>query len=255
MRAVVRYFFVGIASVLASASVQSEDKPDITVAFSYAAPLIYSKDGQIVGLYPDVLREVFEKKLGFQLRFADRPWKRAQADVERGDADIIVTVPTPERRQYVLVTEQPIYRLERNIYSRVGHPLLSSLKTAQSLEDLLALDLTASTDIGDGWYRANVAVRGVQTHYTPDLINSFMMVADGRADVVISSSTMARSIIDEKELGGRILDTGGRLDSPPAHILIGKKSHLSSQMDIVNDAIAALIASGQLEILSRQHLQ
>ena len=56
----------------------------------------------------DILKEIFENQMGYILEFKELPWKRAQKNVEKGAADLLVTVVTKERLEYAIKSDFPI---------------------------------------------------------------------------------------------------------------------------------------------------
>lgn len=76
------------------------------------------KDGQWRGLGVDVLRAL-AARAGDTMRFKLYPWPRAQAMVERGQADILVgPYQSPERLQRFAFLDQPFYRDRLVFYTR-----------------------------------------------------------------------------------------------------------------------------------------
>lgn len=66
-------------------------------------------------MYLDLMREIFEKKLGMTIVPHQLPWKRCQAKVRIGEADIMLTVATDERLEYALKSDQSFYELYLNV--------------------------------------------------------------------------------------------------------------------------------------------
>lgn len=61
-------------------------------------PIFYQKqDGEFAGLSYEIADLVFKQKLNLELEVNLFPWKRAQYNVREGNADFLVTLPTPER--------------------------------------------------------------------------------------------------------------------------------------------------------------
>ena len=61
-----------------------------TIRFVYYndnAPFGWEENGEMQGIYIDIVNEVFKKRLGIPVEHRGYPWKRAQMMVKNGDAD------------------------------------------------------------------------------------------------------------------------------------------------------------------------
>jgi polar amino acid transport system substrate-binding protein len=126
-------------------------------------PYIYtSADGKAQGLYVDILTELFKNKLEMELVFQKVPWKRAQSNVENGQADFLVTVPTEKRLEYTVKSDAPLLEFYLRIFAYAHHPKLAKIHTISSGRDIKELGLIPVTNIGNGWHKKILIVLVLQ---------------------------------------------------------------------------------------------
>lgn len=241
-------------SLVPVCSVSAEDDPaELIVVYAHQPPLISKKNEIVVGYYADVLRLLFEEKLKYKLSFVGKVWKRAQLHVSSGAADIIVTVPTPERLTYAAAVGGPINEVKMRLYSRTDHKKLSTLDRVRSIADLRAAGVSMVANIGDGWHEANIEDAGVPTSYVPDLQNAFLIVANGRADAVFARPETANRIVERHNLQGKIGLTKGIVEPANIHVLVSKKSPVLAQQIAIENALAKIAEAGDLERLRTRY--
>ncbi len=243
---IVLFSFLGLFSLFeVKAEELKQIKDTVTVSYAYNKPLIYQVGNHGTGVYPDILYEIFSVELGLQLDFQERPWKRAQTDIKMGRSDVIVTVPTSERLRYVLASRDPIYYLERKLYTYQGHTKLKEIQAIKTIADIIDLNLSMAAIIGDGWYKENLLNKGVATRLVPDPRNSFRILADKRVDAIITSPSTAENVLRHEGVTEKIVDTGISFRSAAAHILVSKKSKYAHRMNEIDQAIAKIIKDGR----------
>ncbi|UTW58174.1 transporter substrate-binding domain-containing protein [Kordiimonas sp. SCSIO 12603] len=246
-------FFLLCVLFLSNAISGLETEKSLTVSYATNKPLIYPENQRAQGVYAEVLRAVFEDELGIQLKFENRPWKRAQIDVKMGRADIIVTVPTTERLRYVVPSVLPVYQLQRRLYTYPGHPRLDEILTMRSVQDVIDARLKMAAVIGDGWFKEKLLSRGVDANLVPDPRNSFRLLSDRRTDLVITAPSVYKNVMVTEAIEKDIFDTGVNLESISAHILMGKRSPYISLMPEVDHIISEMRRSGQLEAIYKKY--
>ncbi len=132
-KSIVTLFIIIILNLVFFTPVYASDKKQtqsITFASLKWIPFCYiDKQGNVEGLYIDLLKEIFETEMGFKLEYKILPWKRAQLEVMNGTADFLVTVATKERLEYAIKSEYPILQLYLYVYTYKGHPKLDVIKT------------------------------------------------------------------------------------------------------------------------------
>jgi polar amino acid transport system substrate-binding protein len=229
------------------------DKTVITYAGTNWPPYCWSdSSGTAIGLYPDLLRALFEQELQMKMQTVFVPWKRAQLMVETGEADILVTVPTAERRQYALISQQPLVDIYLHVFAAASHPRLAEISIITSAADILRLDLRPVTNIGNIWHQEEIDSHGINTVYVPSEENAFLVLAAGRADISIEPSIVGMHLIKKFDLGTTVTMTPARFGPLHMHLLVSKNSPFAMNMDRINTALQNLHSSGRIAaILAR----
>ncbi|SFI26718.1 amino acid ABC transporter substrate-binding protein, PAAT family [Tindallia magadiensis] len=79
------------------------------------APISYEEDGEIKGISPDIIREVFDR-MDHEISLELIPWARVQAKVAEGEADAFFSPYfTEERNRIYLFPEEPLL-YEENVF-------------------------------------------------------------------------------------------------------------------------------------------
>jgi len=212
------------------------------------APYAYmDKNGQAKGLYIDILTELFEKQLGMELVYQNVPWKRAQYNVQNGQADFLVTVPTESRLQYAVQSNLPVLEFYLKVYTYVNHPKLAQINNISSGSDIKEAGLVPVTNIGNGWHKKNIDSFGVATQYVPSEENAFNVLASKRADLTIEAEFSGRYMINSLKLNDQVVATDGTFGPLKFYLLMGKKSQHLPRLSQLNSALNELLNSDRME--------
>lgn len=247
---------VFITQALAQTSTDLPTRTIITAALMennppFTAPNPKHPTGQ-GGLLIEILDEVF-KQLDLPYAVEVYPWARAQATVQAGRADILVTVPTDERRGYALVSEQSVFPMVMQVYARKDHPLLPEIRRIKSTQDIVALDLVAISNLGNGWHKANIEAAGVKTFYGTNDESAARMLAAKRGDILVDSAVSMAVEIRRQGLEGTLTAAAAPFAPLRFHVLVGQKSPFARRMPDINRAIATLQKNGTLERLYQKY--
>jgi len=241
---VLMVFVVSVSQAIAVA----KEKKNIVFTFSNWVPMVYMDGfGRGQGVLVDIAREVFEKELGLNLICIERPWKRAQLQVEKGDSDFIITVATASRKKYALAGKHVFYTLPLYIYTYAGHEKLGAIHKIQSVRDIKELRLKPVTNLGNGWHKDNVDAYGINTHYVGKEDNILLFLAMKRADIMIDAVVPTNYLIKEMELSQKIVLTKSRFSQVDFHLLLSRKSQYVSWMDRIDSAFEKAEKSGRIQ--------
>lgn len=216
-------------------------------------PMNYENDKGIPsGLYIDILNEVFVNQLGIPLSTRFRPWKRAQVEVRKGITDFLITVATRERLKYSTKSNEPFFLLYLYIYTYANHPLANQIDQIKSPEDIVKLNLTAVTNLGNGWHKSNMEAKGVKTHYVRLEDSALGFLSLKRADIMIDALISTNHLIRKKGLSSKIQLTKARFGPLKMHLLMSNQSPFLKLMPEINEAFKNLQDEGVInEIISR----
>ena len=209
----------------------------------------------IKGLYADILDDILGKRLKHRWTGTLLPWKRAQAEVQSGTSDILITIPTAERRAYALVSTLPVYEESLYVYTYKGHPRIEEIRKIKTAEDILRLGLTPVTNLGNNWHRENIDAFGVKTHYVPADENLAKFLAAKRADIMIDKPSSMNRLIENLKLTQQIEMTPARFGPIKIHILVSQKSPLAASMPSLNQAVEQFVKDGTRERLAAKYLR
>lgn len=229
-----------------------------TIKFSFADwPPVISLDstGNAQGIYGDIVHELFDKRLKIRSQAKELPWKRAQESVRHGKIDFIITVPTEERLSYAHASDSSFYDLYLHVFTWQGHPKQEEMKSITSAEDILRLNLTPVTNLGNGWHKNNIDRYGVKTHYVPAETNALSFLAYKRADITIEALVTMVHALKQSPKEMKIVDTGARFGPISMHLLLSKQSPFVPLLPKINMTFKEMLEDGTVDsILQKYHV-
>lgn len=201
---------------------------------NYPPANFQAQNGQFKGFLRDIVVEVFTKGLNIQVDIAVYPWKRCQAKVKDGTADIMVTIPTQERLEYAVTHTRPVWIKRRVLYTYHGNSKINDIQRLSGLAAIKSGGYQVISYLGNGWVEKEVQGLGIAVTYATTVDGMYHMLAAKRGDIVIEEKSLAAPRIAEQGLSERILETKGVGSESGFHILISKKSPyavLASRID------------------------
>lgn len=169
------YFLANlVAFLLLSFNVQAE-----TFTFVVAdkePPLSSELDNMAIGLIPDIVNLVFSHLPAHQVKLKAYPWARAQLEVERGNADGLLTYPSNKRKRYASFTSSTVYKLDFGylIYDK-ANAKRHEIESATSFLDLKNIKIITQT--GAEWEADNIPkyMRKVEANELQTMIHFLML--------------------------------------------------------------------------------
>ncbi len=180
--------------------------------------------GRMNGLFHDILSEALERRMGLETVWEEYPWARCQANVRDGAADAMLTVPTMERSSYARVSGEAFYRKGMHVFTRAGHPRREQILALSSLEDIRAGGFSVITYMGNGWSQMHVEPMGIPVVQTSSLRSVWLMLAEGRGDLVIEWPPAARHELSGLDLENAVVLGRGEVAGMSFHLLVGTSS-------------------------------
>lgn len=183
-----RLFLLGL---LAGAAGRARGEPATRIRMAvngrFAPLVLWDGAGQWSGLLVDELRLAAETA-GVVFDFVDRPWARGQQMVRAGELDGFCTIPTAERRDYVLFAPTPLFAEQTVLVGRADD---ARIEQARTLDDIKALKFAEPR--GTGWTRGYIDEDRVV--WCSDINNILSMIEAGRADAGFFGRTGAESAL------------------------------------------------------------
>lgn len=227
----------------------AQDRPMRFVYFNDYPPFSYADDqGQAIGLFIAVFREIFENRMGLETEHDLLPWARAQYFVRTGQADAFCTVPTPERKIYTQISTTPVVEVNFGALTHKDHPQLQQLLAIQRIEDLQ--HWTIASYIGSLWADRNV--KGTTVYRPHRLENAIIMVDAGRADLVVGVSQVLRFKARRIGFSQQLVEIPAVLDRRPFHLCIARNSPYANHIQAFDRHLNDMITSGLLAELIEQ---
>lgn len=217
------------------------DYPDYWPFFSR------QENGEMAGFFYEIVDEALAR-LGMATRWRDFPWGRCQDNVQSGETEAMITVPTPDRLEYAATHPDPFYRKQLTVFTYRDHPRLDFIRRMKTLDDIRAGGLAVITYSGNSWNDRNIRTRGIKVYETPLLKSVWRMLANKRGDIVIEWPVAAWADIHTTEVGhDAIVQTGVTFDPMPFHLLISKKSSMTRILPEFNRIILEMQKSGRID--------
>ncbi len=164
-------------------------EPTLTMVYmADAEPANWLEDGVARGIEVEIVQWVCDR-LGIKVVHEFYPWIRAQKKIELGTADAMLTTPTPKRFQYAVFGRENVMPNYWNLFIRKGDlRMTEKVKALKRLEDLKPYSLVDF--LGNGWSAAFMkSDEGYNIHYVTRVDQLPVMLAAGRAEILINSSS------------------------------------------------------------------
>lgn len=226
----------------------------ISFGFSDWKPAAYmNEQGEPAGILIDIVTKIFEENDALEPVFRYRPWKRTQIDVQKGNTDFMITLPTEDRLTYSNQSKQPIFKIFLDLHTYVGHPKLSEILKIKTAQDIIDLNLTSLSNLGNGWHKNHIEASGVRTLIAPTDENTMQILAHKRADILIEPSFSTSETIKTLGLEDMILNTGISFDSINFHLLMSKKSKHVELLPEIEKTMLRLVDDGIISAIFQKH--
>ena len=174
-----------------------------------------SEDGRMTGFFYDIVNEALDR-MGIESQWRPFPWSRCQALVQSGEADAMITVPTPERLVYTDTHVNPFYLKRLKVFTTRDHPKLAEIGRLCSIDGIFRQGLVVVTYHGNGWNDKYIRSKGIKTYESPLIKNVWLMLANHRGDIVIEWPMAAWPLIKEAGVEDRVVETDVSLEGVEA---------------------------------------
>jgi polar amino acid transport system substrate-binding protein len=178
------------------------------------------------------------------------PWRRAQAMVQSGRQDAMVTLATNERAQYSIASTETLYHLRLRAFTSASHPRRAELAELKEVNQLKPWHLLSY--LGDGWARAHLESAGFRVDWSRDLATVLNQLAAQRGDLCISAEVEAMPLIRAMGLQDQLIMLPEVFDTLEFKLQISKLSPHLSKLPAIDAAIRSMHADGTIERISRE---
>ncbi|QDQ26045.1 amino acid ABC transporter substrate-binding protein [Chitinimonas arctica] len=217
------------------------------VVLAEYAPYSWMGEQGPKGLEVEILQEVIARRMQVPLSIEILPWARAQLYVEQGVADAFVAYPSERRRQYTVISEQPMADWSVVLYTASNHPRLPDLARVDKPSQLQPFRIGSLN--GNNWVDEHLA--GMEIDRNPTVEPLLRMLVAGRIDVLPDSPTVVNYYLRVLKLNGQVKALN-RVAERSLHLCIGRKSRYLDIMARFDATMRQLRRDGTLaRILSR----
>jgi polar amino acid transport system substrate-binding protein len=186
-------FFVSFIST----SVSEENK-NFTIAYaSQWSPISYGVGGEVDGILPRLMDEIFSGIEGFELTHNGLPWERAQKMFFGGGVDGMVTTATKKRMQHAEKSSEAALEIPFHPIIRRNSELKDKLLADKSLQDLRGYRYCDV--LGNGWAEEFYKKRDIEFSIAPTIDHCLLQLQLNRVDIVIHAKPVLE--IFKKKLG------------------------------------------------------
>lgn len=246
-----KQIFLALLTTILTLDLHAANNKPLRVAYfeNYAPYSWLDSDGQMRGIFIDILDEVIGKRMGVTVKHIGLPWARAQQHVRMGDYDAMIAPITAERATYTHISDVPVLTSRLALFTDAEHSELNRMKQAQSLADIESYEFI--TQLGDGW--AAEKLSGMKVYYVSDLNSVLRMLSAGYADLFIESSMVVHWNLRSLNMVKNIIEVEGiSFEETPYHLMLSKKSRqqIGEEFD---KQMAAFVQSGQLNPLLQDY--
>jgi polar amino acid transport system substrate-binding protein len=239
---------------LFAAAVPARSQDAVKWVFTDYPPANFlTEEGAFSGFFYDIVMEVFQQRLGIPVDIAVYPWKRCQQMVKNGEADIMVTIPTPERKKYSVTHSRPIWIKRRILYTFKEHPRIHEIQLLNGLPSIKEGGYRVISYLGNGWTKKEVQGIGIPVFFATTVDSMYRMLAAKRGDLIIEEKVLAAPHIADLGLSEKIVETNGIGSESGFYILIGKKSTYASLISTLDREIEDMRKRGRLEDILRSY--
>ncbi len=178
----------------------------------------------VVGILPDVMREIMEKRMGLSVVQSGSPWKRVQLQVKKGLSDAFVTVPTKTRLNYAHSSKSIVYSLEMRAIVKKDSIAHASLKNDPGIETFNKLRVCDI--LGNGFAKNFYGKHRIDFMTASNVRACLRMENIGRADVLIQPLAIANTAINSFGLEKVLITLPKIYAQMDFTLLVSKKSNL-----------------------------
>lgn len=191
-----------------------------------AEPINWEENGIARGLEVEIVEHCL-KKLNIKVVHRFLPWKRAQKMVESGEADAMMTTPTPERFKYAVFGIEHTLANYVNLFIRKSNTeMIEKARGFKKLDDLKPFKLIDY--IGNGWTAAYMKKEdgyNIQEVAKLEQIPK-LLLAEERCDLTINNSAWIRWWAEKKGVMEKIEEIDIDWPNTRAHFvfMVSRKS-------------------------------
>lgn len=241
-----RRWFFALLFVAASTSIWARE---LVLTFGEAyPPMCFVEGGIAKGIEIDVMNEL-GKREGFSIKPRALPWARAQEQVRSGEADAFITITTPERERYAVMSPVVMFSIHLVAATAKNNARIAELRNIKTLPDTLRFPQV--NYVGTSLANKQLAGAHLSLLNTTDAIFQFLLL--GRADlfldtdVVLSYNAARLKLLDQLEI------LPPQFEVTEFRLGISKNSAFADDMPRLSRAIEAMQEDGTVAAIMKRY--
>jgi polar amino acid transport system substrate-binding protein len=243
-----RRFLRGCFLILLALGTTVQARELRVVGTHFARVFEQAPNGEFTGLGADLIREI-SKRTGDTVRFAIYPWVRAQALVERGEADILIgPYKSPEREARFAFSNHAFYRDRMLFYVRIG----TQMQWSGDYEALRGRRIA----VVHGWAYGAIFDRFrdvIQAQTAQTLENGLMMLVHDRVEMLATNHRNTEDLLPRLNLTDKVQPILPPIAVQDGYFAFPKAPQHESLRAEFNDVFDSMVNSGELARLARKH--
>ncbi len=212
-------------------------------------PFSWEENEKMMGLQIDIVREIFEKRMGIPVINQGYPWKRAQMLVAQGIADGLFTVDTPDRQKYAQAGEETLITINNTLYTYKNHKSIDKIKKIDSFEGLKNYRIVDY--IGGSWSKDKLKESNI--YRVSEIGSALEFLSKKRADIFIQSARITDYNIKKLGLSDKIIKTDVIFSTEHHQLLIRKDSKFSAILPRVDEVVREMKRDGTMQAIFHKY--
>ncbi|WP_019612871.1 substrate-binding periplasmic protein [Psychromonas ossibalaenae] len=217
--------------------------------FDSYPPYSWNDGGVMKGILVEVAAEALNKRMGIDVVHQGFPWARAQQLVKHRRGDAFITVPTPERQEYTLISKETVLPVT---FSLLVHKENTQLKKIQQIRQLSELEpYKLISYLGNGWAKKNLGEMDIYWVLTIERVLELM--ENNRYDVFVEATYAINSYIQRFDHHDKLLSIPVPFEPVRFHLCIGKNSAYTHLLPEFDATIREMRRDGTLEKIYQKY--
>jgi polar amino acid transport system substrate-binding protein len=236
------FFTFIVFSTYSFAHESHTDGDTVNIGYANYAPYSFSNHTGATGIEVDIINSIFNE-LNIAVSHQILPWKRVQANTEKGLLDAYVAVSTPKRLSYTVPAQTPIITGRVVAFLHRDNLAKSEFTNVEKIQDLRNFRIGGIN--GSGWLTKNLP--GMDIRRVVSMRALAKMLLRKRVDFVPENMHILQYYLAQVDPKQDI--TYKTLDIPAInlHFLMSKKSHHLALIPKIDTILKRMQASGELE--------
>ncbi|MDR3479174.1 MAG: transporter substrate-binding domain-containing protein [Burkholderiaceae bacterium] len=250
MTILVRRFVGRLAALLGSliccacftVSAVAADAQTIKLVTGNYPPYEYEEDGDIKGMAVTLINEA-ARRCNIAVKIQVVPWARALREAEEGLVDgVFSAIMTPERKQKLNFTTQPIVPLMVSIFVKRGSPVKYDGHIAKLRDYRIGILNQFSNGVAFDDAVKSGTLKNIDVVDNADLNVKKLMA--GRIDLMVNNTYGAYFLFRKYGIAGDVVELLPPLDNSPAFIAFTKKRDMNTVRNAFDNALVSMKKDG-----------